>query len=128
MSLTGELMEQKYLKRAMIFGTSALIWSIPSLNILGIIAAIITWIAYSSHRKGASETAGVLYIAASVLSVAFDALIWFFCIDIIGRRFFIMVTSVMIIGVILYILASLNCMKGAKTLKESGGEKNSFFD
>ncbi|MGN1090508.1 MAG: hypothetical protein ACI4Q6_08925, partial [Huintestinicola sp.] len=117
------------LKRAMLFGTAALIWSIPSLNILGIIAAIITWIAYSSHRKGASETAGMLYIAASVLSIAFVAFMQTVTLFMIIRSEFWDILMIdMVIGVVLYILAAVNCMKGAKTLKESGGEKNSFFD
>lgn len=129
MSLIGELMEQKYLKRAMLFGMLALIWSIPSLNILGIIAATISWVAYTSHKKGSAGAAAALYIAASVLSIAFVAIMLTVTLFMIIRsEFWDILVIGMVIGVALYILAAVNCIKGAKMLKESGEEKDSFFD
>lgn len=112
----------------MLFGMLALIWSIPSLNILGIIAATLSWVAYTSHKKGSADSAAALYIAASVLSIAFDALIWYLCGLFIGRSFFVMVTAGMLIGVVLYAFAAVNSLKGSKELKDSGEERDSFFD
>ena len=44
-------MNNTKLKKAMILGTIALIWTIPSVNLFGVIAVIVSWIAYSNSKK-----------------------------------------------------------------------------
>ena len=44
-------MNNTKLKKAMILGTIALIWTIPSVNLFGVIAVIVSWIAYKQFQK-----------------------------------------------------------------------------
>ena len=62
----------------MIIGTISLIWSIPSLNIFGIIAGVVSWICYSSSKKGTASAAAVIYIIAAALSIGFAVMLIFF--------------------------------------------------
>lgn len=107
----------------------ALIWSIPSLNLMGIIATILSWIAYTSHKKGTDLASGVLYIAASFISLGV-IIVSSTLLDLLGvegpLRVFIVVDG--ILGIILFVIAGINALKGAAALKESGGHQNGFFE
>lgn len=133
-------MDNKLLRRGMIFGTVALIWSIPSLNIFGIAATILSWIAYSKPKKGSVYAASGLYIAAAVVSVLFAVILLFagggfrYAEEATGISYNTL-TSLMngaaafsLVGDILYIAAAAAGIKGGKTIKDSDSESNGFFD
>ena len=61
-------MNNTKLKKAMILGTIALIWTIPSVNLFGVIAVIVSWIAYSNSKKNMAYVSTGMYIAATVIS------------------------------------------------------------
>lgn len=129
-------MKNKNLRAAMIAGTVALIWSIPSLNIFGIIAVILTWVVYSSSKKGTASAAMAMYITAAVISVLF-AVVLVFAGSLFGliasadntmMDFLNGAAVFSIVGDVLYITAAVMCYKGGKELKESDSESNGFFD
>ena len=64
-------MNNTKLKKAMILGTIALIWTIPSVNLFGVIAVIVSWIAYSNSKKNMAYVSTGMYIAATVISILF---------------------------------------------------------
>lgn len=129
-------MKNKNLRNAMIIGTISLIWSIPSLNIFGIIAGVVSWICYSSSKKGTASAAAVIYIIAAALSIGFAVVLIFFkgmIISIFGEAEtmsgvlnFMAVFS--ILGDIMYLAAAYMSYKGGRELKESGSESVGFFD
>lgn len=133
-------MNNKLLRRGMIFGTAALIWSIPSLNIFGIAATILSWIAYSKPKKGSVYAASGLYIAAAVVSVLLAVILLFAggVFSFAGEAAGISdnaLTSLMngaaafsLVGDIFYIAAAAASVKGGKTIKDSDSESNGFFD
>lgn len=129
-------MKNKNLRNAMIAGTVALIWSIPSLNIFGIIAGITSWICYSSSKKGTASAAAVIYIVAAALSIGFAMLMIFFkgmIISVLGEAG--AMTGVLnfmagfsVFGDILYFIAAYFSFRGGKELKDGNMETNGFFD
>lgn len=62
----------------MILGTIALIWTIPSVNLFGVIAVIVSWIAYSNSKKNMAYVSTGMYIAATVISILLRS---FFCLQ-----------------------------------------------
>ena len=70
-------MNNTKLKKAMILGTIALIWTIPSVNLFGVIAVIVSWIAYSNSKKNMAYVSTGMYIAATVISILFAIVLLF---------------------------------------------------
>ncbi len=131
-------MKNTLLKRTVIFGTIALIWSVPSLNIFGIIAAVFSWVIYSKPKKGTVYLTMGLYISAAVVSVLFAVILLFAggVFSFAGEAAGISdnaLTELMngaaafsIVGDILYIAAAISGYKGGKLINDS--DSNGFFD
>lgn len=126
-------MKKNKLKAAVILGTAALLWSIPSLNIFGIIGAIMSWAAYGGGRRKTAAGAGIFYIISLVVSIAFGAVLAAASKDFWGSEFvsglaYLLKFSalVSVFGDILYGAAAACCFIGAKDL--TGAEGKGFFD
>ncbi len=130
-------MKNSRLRAALIMGTIALVWSIPSLNIFGIVAFIMSWTAYSSNKKGSAYAAMGFYIAATVLSLFFSKLL-LAAGGIFGAAALAaglsesavptVLTGIAVFSFVidaLYIIAAVKCFKAGKELPESG---KGFFD
>lgn len=120
------------LKAAVAMGTAALLWSIPSLNIFGVVAMIISWGAYGGGRKKDAAGAGVFYIIALIVSILFG----FIILKIMGgmvaggsmgvQRLINVITVMSLAGDALYIAAAVFSFLGAKEL--TGAEGKGYFD
>ncbi len=128
-------MKNTHLRTAVILGTAALIWSIPSLNIFGIIAAIMSWVAYSNNKSSTAKTAMVMYIVAVAASAAFAALmlvaqgaVMAFGDAAGGVVLFGGMAAFSVIGDILYIAAAVVSCKGARLITDQDSQSNGFFD
>ena len=126
-------MKKGKLKAAVALGSAALLWSIPSLNIFGIIGAIMSWAAYGGARKKTAAGAGIFYIISLVVSIAFGALLAAASKDFLSSEFvsglaFLLKFSTLfsVLGDILYIAAAVCSSIGAKEL--TGAEGKGFFD
>lgn len=134
-------MKNARLRTAMILGTVALVWSVPSLNIFGIVASIMSWAAYGKNLKSSASSAGALYIIAAAVSIAF-ALVLFYGGAMLsavvstfgegeGNEIFSFMNGAAgfsIIGDILYIIAAVNSFKGGKELTQTNNASNGFFE
>lgn len=131
-------MNNSNLKKAMIFGTIALIWSVPSLNIFGTAASIVSWIAYGRNVKGTAAASGVLYIIATLLSLLLAAAlvscgeaaadIIFSSSDNFLTEFFNEIAGISLVGDVLYVIAAVFSFKGNKELKMTNSDNNGFFE
>lgn len=132
-------MNNSNLKKAVAAGSVALVWSICSLNIFGIVATIISWAINGKPKKNGAKAAGVLYIISLILSIAF-ALLLLTAGGILGfiNAFFEMggnpiagfakgMALFSLFGDALYIAAAVFSFKAAGELDDSSGE-NGFFD
>lgn len=121
------------LKAAVALGTAALLWSIPSLNIFGVVAMIISWGAYGGGRKKDAMLSGIFYIIALVVSVLFGILLAMAGNDFTSSEFEAGLSSLMrfsamlsVLGDILYLAAAVFSFMGAKEL--TGSEGKGYFD
>ncbi len=126
-------MKKGKLKTAVALGSAALLWSIPSLNIFGIIGAIMSWAAYGGARKKTAAGAGIFYIISLVVSIAFGVLLAVASKDFLGSEFVSGLASLLrfsvlfsVFGDILYTAAAVCSFMGAKEL--TGAEGKGFFD
>lgn len=126
-------MKKSKLKAAVALGTAALLWSIPSLNIFGIIAMIISWGAYGGGRKKDAMLSGIFYIAALIVSVLFGILLSLAANDFTSSEFAPGLSSLMrvsallsVFGDILYLAAAVFSFMGAREL--TGSEGKGYFD
>lgn len=120
------------LKAAVAMGTAALLWSIPSLNIFGVVAMIISWGAYGGGRKKDALLSGIFYIIAFIVSIIFCVV----SLKIMGglvaggsggvERLMNIITVMSLIGGALYITAAVFSFLGAKEL--TGSEGKGYFD
>ena len=132
-------MNNSNLKKAVAAGSVALAWSICSLNLTGIIAAMISWIIYGKPRKNGAKAAGVFYVISLVWSVICVLLLLIakgmfgFVADIIGTPENSMAGLIngmalfSLFGDALYIAAAVFSFKAAGEIK-SPSEDNGFFD
>lgn len=132
-------MSNNNLKKAVAAGSIALVWSICSLNLPGIIAAIISWIIYGKPKKNGAKAAGVFYVISLIGSIIFVLLLLLakgmfgFVADIIGtpeNRAAGLINGMALFslfGDALYIAAAAFSFKAAGEIKDSSGE-NGFFD
>ena len=115
-----------YLSAAKIYGTVALLWSVPSLNIFGIIGAILSWKAYKSNSGNIALKAMFLYEAASAVSVIFVLILLFLGIMVLDGgsffRFTLAAAIISIVGDVLYITAAVMSDKGFEELGVSGSK------
>ena len=115
-----------YLSAAKIYGTVALLWSVPSLNIFGIIGAILSWKAYKSNNGDIARKAMFLYVVATVVSIVFVLILMILGIMVLGGgsffRFALAAAIISIVGDVLYITAAVMSDKGSKELGRSGSE------
>ena len=106
-----------YLNAAKIYGTVALLWSVPSLNIFGIIGAILSWKAYKSNNGDIARKAMFLYVAATVVSIIFGLVMLYFGIVVLGPAYeFAIAALISLVGDTLYIIAAVMSNKGNKGL------------
>lgn len=135
-------MDSRNIKKAVIAGSAALVWSICSLNIFGIIGTVACWAISGKPRRNGAIAAGVMYIIALLLSIGFGALlltgagvfgVFTFLSELAGLadggmlRLFTGMSVFSLFGDVLYIIASVFCFKAAKELNSSHDE-NGFFD
>ena len=132
-------MNNTNLKKAVVAGSIALAWSICSLNLPGIIAAIISWIIYGKPKKNGAKAAGVFYVISLIGSIIAVLLLMLakgmfgFVADIVGTPENSMAGLIngmavfSLIGDALYIAAAVFSFKAAGEIKDSSGE-NGFFD
>ncbi len=122
-------MKEPYLRAAMIAGTIALFWIIPSLNVLGIIAYVLSWSAYSRSSGKSAANAMKLYIGAAAVSVPFAVLMLFLIMKIFQNRGLVIgAAAAAAVGVFLLILAAVMSGRGAKSLKNKGKDEDGFFE
>ena len=111
-----------YFKSAAIYGTAALLWTVPSLNIFGIIGLVLSWKAYKRNDSNIALKAGTLYVVAAAVSVIFALILFFLGIMILDNgSSFILASSaaaISIVGDILYITASIMSSKGEKAYND----------
>ena len=133
-------MNNSNLKKAVAAGSVALVWSICSLNLFGIVATIISWAINGKPKKNGAKAAGVLYIISLIGSIAF-VLMLFTVGGVMGfiSAFFERGSSLPLLGFAkgmalfsvfgdaLYIAAAAFSFKAAGGLDDSSGE-NGFFD
>lgn len=126
-------MKKGKLKAAVALGSAALLWSIPSLNIFGIIGAIMSWAAYGGARKKTADGAGIFYIISLVVSIVFGAVLALASRDFTSSEFASGLASLLrfsvlfsVFGDILYGAAAVCSFIGAKEL--IGSEGKGFFD
>lgn len=133
-------MNNSNLKKAVAAGSVALVWSICSLNLFGIVATIISWAINGKPKKNGAKAAGVLYIISLIGSIAF-VLMLFTVGGVMGfiSAFFERGSSLPLLGFAkgmalfsvfgdaLYIAAAAFSLKAAGELDDSSGE-NGFFD
>ncbi len=133
-------MNNSNLKKAVAAGSVALVWSICSLNLFGIVATIISWAINGKPKKNGAKAAGVLYIISLIGSIAF-VLMLFTVGGVTGfiSAFFERGSSLPLLGFAkgmalfsvfgdaLYIAAAAFSFKAAGELDDSSGE-NGFFD
>lgn len=133
-------MNNSNLKKAVAAGSVALVWSICSLNLFGIVATIISWAINGKPKKNGAKAAGVLYIISLIGSIAF-VLMLFTVGGVVGfiNAFFERGISLPLLGFAkgmalfsvfgdaLYIAAAAFSFKAAGELDDSSGE-NGFFD
>ena len=129
----------KNLKKAVAAGSVALAWSICSLNLPGIIAAIISWVIYGKPKKNGAKAAGVFYVISLILSIIAVLLLLLakgmfgFMADILGspeNRMAGLINGMVLFSVFgdaLYIAAAVFSFKAAGEINNSSGE-NGFFD
>ncbi len=128
-------MKNKRLRTAMIIGNIALVWSVPSLNIFGIIAAILSWSAYSTEKKTSVKIASVMYIFALLLSIMFAAVL-LFASGIISsfieiepiREVMSAAAALSAVGDVLYIAAAVVGFKESSHMDNSQAHGNGLFD
>ena len=117
----------------------ALVWSICSLNLFGIVATIISWAINGKPKKNGAKAAGVLYIISLIGSIIFALILLLtggmfgFAAGLFGSSENTM-TSLLngmalfsVFGDALYIAAAAFSFKAAGELDDSSGE-NGFFD
>jgi dolichyl-phosphate-mannose--protein O-mannosyl transferase len=133
-------MNNTKLKKAMILGTIALIWTIPSVNLFGVIAVIVSWIAYSNSKKNMAYVSTGMYIAATVISILFAIVLLFaggmfsFVGEAAGVSHNAMTTlltgmaAFSLVGDGLYIAAAVSSYKGGKAAEKSDSQNNGFFE
>jgi len=133
-------MNNSNLKKAVAAGSVALVWSICSLNLFGIVATIISWAINGKPKKNGAKAAGVLYVISLIGSIAF-VLMLFTVGGVVGfiNAFFEQGSSLPLLGFAkgmalfsvfgdaLYIAAAAFSFKAAGELDDSSGE-NGFFD
>lgn len=133
-------MNNSNLKKAVAAGSVALVWSICSLNLFGIVATIISWAINGKPKKNGAKAAGVLYIISLIGSIAF-VLMLFTVGGVMGfiSAFLERGSSLPLLGFAkgmalfsvfgdaLYIAAAAFSLKAAGELDDSSGE-NGFFD
>ena len=111
-----------YLKSAAIYGTAALLWTVPSLNIFGIIGLVLSWKAYKRNDSNIALKAGTLYVVAAAVSVIFALILFFLGIMILdnGSSFILAsaAAAISIVGDILYITASIMSSKVEKAYND----------
>lgn len=106
-----------YFSAAKIYGTVALLWSVPSLNIFGIIGAILSWKAYKSNNGNIARKAMFLYVAATAVSIIFGLVMLFFWIIVLGPADeFALAALISVVGDTLYIIAAVMSSKGIEGL------------
>ena len=117
-------MNNSNLKKAVAAGSVALVWSICSLNLFGIVATIISWAINGKPKKNGAKAAGVLYIISLILSIAFALLLL-----LTGGMTSLLngMALFSIFGDALYIAAAVFSFKAAGELDDSSGETG-FFD
>ncbi|MCI7766497.1 MAG: hypothetical protein MSJ26_00740 [Oscillospiraceae bacterium] len=127
------------LKKAVAAGSAALAWSICSLNLPGIIAAIISWVIYGKPRKNGAKAAGVFYVISLAGSIIFALLLLLaggmfgFVAEIFGAAGSSMtgllngMAVFSLFGDALYIAAAVFSFRAAGEINNSSGE-NGFFD
>lgn len=132
-------MNNKNLKKAVAAGSVALVWSICSLNLPGIIAAILSWIIYGKPKKNGAKAAGVLYAIALIGSMLFALLLLIAggMFGFIGEIFGAAENSMKgllntmavfsLFGDALYISAAAFSFKASGEISDNSGE-NGFFD
>ncbi|MCM1578311.1 MAG: hypothetical protein NC078_05885 [Ruminococcus sp.] len=121
------------LKAAVAIGSAALLWSIPSLNIFGIIGTIMSWSAYGGGRRKTALGAGAFYIAALVVSIIFGILLAIASKDFLSSEFGAGLSDLLrfsvlfsLFGDVLYCASAVCSFIGAKEL--TGAEGKGFFD
>ena len=132
-------MNNSNLKKAVAVGSVALVWSICSLNLFGIVATIISWAINGKPKKNGAKAAGVLYIISLIGSIIFALILLLtggmfgFAAGLFGSSENTM-TSLLngmalfsVFGDALYIAAAAFSFKAAGELDDSSGE-NGFFD
>ncbi|MGN0637766.1 MAG: hypothetical protein ACI4J0_05300 [Huintestinicola sp.] len=120
-------MSNSNLKKAVAAGSIALVWSICSLNLPGIIAAIISWIIYGKPKKNGAKAAGVFYVISFIGSIIFVLLLM---IALVGNRMAGLINGMAIFslfGDALYIAAAVFSFKAAGEINDSSND-NGFFD
>lgn len=132
-------MNNNNLKKAVAAGSAALVWSICSLNLPGIIAAILSWAIYGKPKKNGAKAAGVLYVISFMGSVIFALLLLLaggmfgFIGEIFGTAENAMtgllngMAVFSLFGDVLYIAAAVFSFKASGEINNSSGE-NGFFD
>ena len=127
------------LKKAVAAGSAALVWSICSLNLFGIVATIISWAINGKPKKNGAKAAGVLYVISLIGSIIFALILLLtggmfgFAAGLFGNPENSM-TSLLngmalfsVFGDALYIAAAVFSFKAAGELDDSSGE-NGFLD
>ena len=127
------------LKKAVAAGSIALVWSICSLNLPGIIGAIISWIIYGKPKKNGAKAAGALYVVSFIGSVIFALLLLLaggmfgFIGEIFGAAENSMkgllngMAAFSLFGDALYIAAAVYSFKASGEISDSSND-NGFFD
>lgn len=129
----------KNLKKAVAAGSVALAWSICSLNLTGIIAAIISWAIYGKPKKNGAKAAGVFYVISLLGSIIFAMLLLLaggmfgFVAELFGAVGSSMtgllkgMAIFSLFGDALYIAAAVFSFRAAGEISDTSGE-NGFFD
>ena len=132
-------MNNSNLKKAVAAGSVALVWSICSLNLFGIVATIISWAINGKPKKNGAKAAGVLYMISLIGSIIFALILLLtggmfgFAAGLFGSSENTMssllngMAPFSVFGDALYIAAAAFSFKAAGELDDSSGE-NGFFD
>lgn len=128
-------MKDSKLRLALIIGTAALVWTIPSCNVFAVIAVILGWVNKSVSNRKSAFASGVLYAMAALAGFGFSFLLG--NVREIGEAFGLIASDKLygfadVVNVIstvfglIYAFLSVLCFKGGRAISRESQEH--FFD